>query len=388
MNQDFINWLAADSNDDEKKFSSDETGLLLVPVNPEPAHEPTPDIEEPAKFENENENSESPEKIENPVEELSAEILELHKTVKELQNSLDEQPLQGGQINENEIEINIEEDTDIQKAWQEKAADLNLSLDEPPPELWTRIGEYDSDDDDEIEYEQGMSLQGAAYVRKREQRTNFTERLHHTLRGRQKRAEIEREQEKEKRNNHPYRTRIIILCSTMLMVLGFACAALWVVQNWLPEKLKIRHEALKSNEELGIRNEELKVSEDLIISSDDLTVNNISDSEDVNISKDIEEIKTEIKTEPEEEIKIPVTFDDFLEEGNNSYNSGLYNMAVINFFKATELNGSDIRAYIGLAAAYRAKGMYFDSKRILDEAKRRFKRNATVEVMLKTLEGA
>ena len=363
MNQDFINWLAAGGND-EKKFNSDGTGLLLAPVNLEPVQEPAPDTKIQEKIY-------EPDKIDE-VEELSSEILELHKTVKELQNSLDSQPqpAQGVQINENEFDINIDDDTDIHKAWQEKAADFNLSLDEPPPELWTKIGEYDDEDEDEIEYEQGMSLQGAAYVRKREQHINFTERLHHTLKGRQKKAELEREQEKEKKDHHPYRTRIIILCSTMLMVLGFACAALWVVKYWLPERLGVR------NEGLGIRSEEL-ISDDLIVISNDLISNEISE--------DIEEIKAEIKTEPEEEIKIPVTFDDFLSEGNNAYNLGLYNMAVINFFKASEINGSDIRAYIGLAAAYKAKGMYFDSKRILDEAKRRFKRNLTIEVMLKTL---
>ena len=379
MNQDFINWLAAGSND-EKNFSSDGTGLLLAPVNLEPAQEPTPDNgleqDDPEKVY-------EPDKIEE-VEELSAEIFELHKTVKDLQNSLEEesQP-QGSQINDAGVEINIDDDTDIQKAWQEKAADFNLSLDEPPPELWTRIGEYGSDDDDEIEYEQGMSLQGAAYVRKREQRTNFTERLHHTLRGRQKKAEIEREQEKEKKDNHPYRTRIIILCSTLLIVLGFACAALWLVQNWLPKKLKIN---IHNNDGLAVRHEELKageeLSEDLGVRSEDLSI--ISDDL---ISNDVHEISEDVETETEAqaEVKIPVTFDDFLNEGNNAYNLGLYNMAVVNFFKASELNGSDIRAYIGLAASYRAKGMFFDTKRILDEAKRRFKRNATVEVMLKIL---
>ena len=51
-----------------------------------------------------------------------------------------------------------------------------------------------------------------------------------------------------------------------------------------------------------------------------------------------------------------------------------------------QLKGSDIRAYIGLAAAYQAKGMSADAKIILDEAKRKFKRNPTVETQSKILE--
>ena len=88
----------------------------------------------------------------------------------------------------------------------------------------------------------------------------------------------------------------------------------------------------------------------------------------------------------EDEIKIPVTFEDFLNEGNSAYNLGMYNVAVLHFHRAIELNTSDIRPYIGLAAAYRQKAMYFDSRRILCEAKKKFKRNPTVEVGLKFLE--
>ncbi|MBQ4401138.1 MAG: hypothetical protein II832_03120, partial [Synergistaceae bacterium] len=76
----------------------------------------------------------------------------------------------------------------------------------------------------------------------------------------------------------------------------------------------------------------------------------------------------------------PLTFQDYLDEANHAYNIGMYNRAVINFFRAHEINPSDFRPYIGLAASYRMKGMYFDSKRILDEARRKFGRSPALDM--------
>ncbi|MBQ9419091.1 MAG: hypothetical protein IJU31_01805 [Synergistaceae bacterium] len=235
MKQDFIDWLAADEKGRE---ISDDVGLLVVPVENEQPPESVPDVQEPTPQEA-NENNFF---VEN-LSDLSSEILELNETVKQLQTSLADPPAVN-QINDTEIKIDLDDDTDIHKAWQETAADLNLSLDEPPPELWTRINEYDEDyDDDEIEYEQGMSLQGAAYVQKREHGKNFTERLHYTLKGRKQKAEaLRKEEEERKKTRHPYFSRAVIFCTTMLMVIGVAFAALWFVSEWLPEKLRVKHE--------------------------------------------------------------------------------------------------------------------------------------------------
>ena len=83
-----------------------------------------------------------------------------------------------------------------------------------------------------------------------------------------------------------------------------------------------------------------------------------------------------------------MTFDEYLSEANHAYNIGMYSRAVVNFFRAMEINSRDIRPYIGLAGAYMAKGMYFDCKRILDEARRIFRRNPTIEMGYKYLREA
>ncbi|MBQ7193914.1 MAG: hypothetical protein IJR98_06060, partial [Synergistaceae bacterium] len=65
-----------------------------------------------------------------------------------------------------EIPENVDnEDDDLKEIpddheWQERATGFTLSLDDPPPELWTGI----NDDDEELDYEETDSLQGAAYV--------------------------------------------------------------------------------------------------------------------------------------------------------------------------------------------------------------------------------
>ena len=60
----------------------------------------------------------------------------------------------------------------------------------------------------------------------------------------------------------------------------------------------------------------------------------------------------------------------------------MYNRAVINFFRAMSMNSKDIRPYLGLSASYRMKGMYFDSNRILEEARRIFGRSPAVDMGL------
>ena len=83
----------------------------------------------------------------------------------------------------------------------------------------------------------------------------------------------------------------------------------------------------------------------------------------------------------------PVTFEEELEEANHAFNIGMYSRAIRNFHRAHAIRENDIRPYIGLAGAYRAKGMFFDARRILDEARRKFGRNPTLEVERQYLRG-
>ncbi len=451
-----MDWLKAESTD--KKILG--TGLLLAPVNPdkpEPANEPNfiPD------------DSDQENQIE--VENLSSEILDLQQDVTQLQESLETpEPSQEIQEPQSELEnVNLEDvatieeqeepqeeqieevevendDLDFQEAWQGADTGFHLNLDEPPPELWTRIGISASDlenlneqeDEEELDYEQGMSLQGAAYVPKTdksEHGKNFTERLHETLRGRKQKAEQLREQQEELKDHHPYRSKSVIICSTLLIVMGFVFFALWFAQQWTPTKIYQRAEAKSQNGDYegamklfqrgykrypnvltfltGLaKSAESADHVQTAVIAWEAYINSLPANEKDNkriAQRELNRLKGEGTTpepepeQPEEKIKskdesatsvqivqklnLPINFEDFLREGNDAYNLKMFNPAVIYFARAMELNGSDVRAYIGLAAAYRAKGMYFDAKRILDEALRKFKRNPTIEIMLQEL---
>ena len=82
-----------------------------------------------------------------------------------------------------------------------------------------------------------------------------------------------------------------------------------------------------------------------------------------------------------------MTFDEALTEGTHAFNIGMYSRALANFHKARDINENDIRPYIGLAASYRAKGMYFDAKRLIDEARRKFGSSPALEVEMLYLRG-
>ena len=410
-------------------------------------------------------------------EDFSNKISELNQSLQEIQNIFEAQPEQNNEPIDNEINENEE-------GWQQRATGFELNLNEPPPELWTRINAEDygagnenseSNEDEELEYEQGMSLQGAAYVPKAPKGApgrgqNFTERLHQTLRGRKQRAEQLREQQEENKPLHPYRSKALIICSTLLMLLGVAYLALFFIQQWTPEKIYDR-----ANSKLAIGDYEgamnlfyrgykrypnvltfltgiAKAAESadrtqtavaawenyirLLPKDDDENINSAQlelrrlkgepepvpepavpepepEPEEISEPPQAEEKKEELQEpeptppkekEPEPEPipeektpelqeetpkqpeKLPAAFYEFLNEANEAYNSKLYDTAIIYFNRAIELDTADIRAYIGLANAYKAKGMLFDAKRILDEAKKKFNKNSTVETQLKILE--
>lgn len=522
LNQDLMDWINADRTDEK---ISGGTGLLLVPMNSDtheildekietqkPAPEPSiedfiinvPDDNNEIEFNNEISNlheeseiKENPDELnpeaeieeikieaeenseiksENP-DDFSSKISELNQTLQEIQELFDSKS--------KPEEISSDNDNDNENNSQENETGFALNLNEPPPELWTKInaGDYElndnnEDDDEELDYEQGMSLQGAAYVPKAPKDApgrgqNFTERLHQTLRGRKQRAEKLREKEEEKKPRHPYRSRALIICSTLLMILGLAYLALWFIQQWTPEKIYERaSEKLEigdyessmnlfqrgykrypnvlkflsglakaaesadrvqtaiialegyikalpddDNENKNSARLELKrlkgepdpekilvspktppeeKKEEIEKEPEPEIISEDKEPEEPEIQEDkpeieVKEIEEEKKSEAEEiktkKIKLPAAFYEVLNEANEAYNEKLYDKAIIFFHRAVELNGSDVRAYIGLAGAYKAKGMFFDSKRILDNARRRFKKNFTVETQLKILEG-
>lgn len=350
---------------------------------------------------------------------------------------------QAPQLSDTTQDSNTQDDPVNQThTWQEQATGFTLSLDEPPPELWTHI----NDDDEDLDYEPTDSLQGAAYVQIHGR--NFTERLQHTLKHRQERAHERAEAERELNPNRSYIQKTIIICATMLMVLGFAWLSLWFIRRETPEGMNIRAQSLADNAEYeqaasmyqkayrryphmpmflaGLAENAEKsghvqtaktaweeyirvipqensrdithAKEQLKLLGGDITEHKherlqpttpenlppVKKPETVTPSKPAPQKSPERFTLKE----IPLSFEFYISEGNYAYNIGMFNRATVNFFKAMEIDSNDIRPYIGLANCYYAKGMYFDSKRILDEARKKFNRDPTIEMGYKILKEA
>lgn len=285
--------------------------------------------------------------------------------------------------------------------WQERATGFTLSLDEPPPELWTHI----NDDDPEPDYEPTDSLQGAAYVQIHGR--NFTERLHHTLKHRKERAEERAEAEREAESHHPYMQKAAIICGTLVMALGFALLALWFVGRETPDGMKRRAESFaesgKYDEAAEIyRRAHRRYPNDAEIlaglseasrKAGHVQTAKTAHDEYIRLtSPDIPAKKEQPKPAAKTEARVkretlspllrdkPLTFDDCMNEANHAYNIGMYTRALEYFSRAMKLNSRDYRPYIGLSASYRMKGWYVDSMHILDEMRRKFGRSPALDM--------
>ena len=306
----------------------------------------------------------------------------------------------------------------LNEAWH-NAANLHINLDEPPQEMWTDI---DSDDEPK-DYEINPSLQGDAYIPVKHG-ANFTQRLHATLQSRKERAAQQREQDEQNANRHPYLQKALILCGLLVMTLGFAYFGLWFIQRETPDGLNERARTLYEQGEYdeavmlyqrGYRRypHVLTFLTGLARSAEKAghiqTAVTAWNAYSAALPKDDEEHRraareeldrlipggethaitapaVQPKPQPQTQTRprLPevraMTFDEALTEGNNAFNIGMYSRAITNFHKAHAIRENDIRPYIGLVASYRAKGMYVDAKRLLDEARRKFGRDPTLEV--------
>ena len=265
---------------------------------------------------------------------------------------------ESSQQEENEPAINFQaaqNDSEQTHEWQERATGFTLSLDEPPPELWTHI----NDDDPDPEYEPTESLQGAAYVQIHGR--NFTERLHHTLRTRKERMQSGSDDNDSDGAISRMRNIAVMLCSLLVMALGLSCIGLyfvWRMTFYRPEGKR----AVISNADQHI--ESVQPEKEKPVST--------TQSKDIPRTQNIAR-----RSIPKEK---PKTFTDYLNEGNYAYNIGMYNRAVINFWNAKKINGRDIRPYLGLSACYRKKGMYVDAHYVIEEARRLFGRSPAVDM--------
>ena len=374
--------------------------------------------------------------------EISHELHDLQEAVKNLQETLD---IEAEDQNDTQAtspdtqENSSHEQTETSSSqlnpdWRNANTGFELSLDEPPPEIWTKIN-AEKENPEDLDYEETESLQGAAYIPKPEHGKNFTQRLQKTLQNRKQKAEAERELEAEHQPHHPYLQKAIIICGTLLIVLFFVCLGLWFMQRETPEGMNARAEkfyeqgnfdeaeklyqrayqrypniltfltrladsAEKAGHSQTAEAAKREYARNFPDEQSEIIILNEKKGDDEQTKQEISEQKSESKPEQTktEPVKITqpnsvyhdekLTFDEYLQEGTHAFNVGMYNRAVINFFRAYDINSNDPRPYIGLAGAYRAKGLYFDAKVILDEARKKFRRNPTIEMERKFLREA
>ena len=442
VNQDLLNWLNAENNN-----KNSGTGLLLAPVIvnqknknkvydsdsssdfsfPESEHEPESEShehEQPPEYtediaENEpavNEIVGIPEDVNTQTEEITNELQELQKEIASIQSA---------QTGTHEAAMHS-----LNKAWHEASAGFELSMNEPPPQIWTPQNENESeyedsnneDEDEEEDYEHIILEQSSDVTL---HGTNFTQRLQKILQGRKtKAAELRRKSSEKNRHPHSYFRHGLMMCLALLLALGLAWASLIYLQTRTPESFSMRaselyehgkyDEAMNVYQEaynrypkvltflMGIARSAEKAghSQTANIAWEEYRKALPDDKHDMNDkSKDREPVKEpqtlkinintgggqkESQTQSRKE-SAKHTFSEYLNEANRSFNIGMYNRALINFFHALESRSDDIRPYIGIAESYRAKGMYFDANRILYEARVKFGINPTVETLRKLL---
>lgn len=328
----------------------------------------------------------------------------------------------------NEVDSIAETSThelDLNRAWHEASAGVELSMNEPPPQIWSSQNESeDEDNDNDDEYEHIILQQNSSVTLRG---TNFTQRLQNILQGRKKKAaELRRKNSEKNKHSHPYIRNAFMFCAVMLLALGLSWAALEYLKTRTPESFNAKASALyeqgkydeamnlyqeaynrypkvltfltgiaRSAEKAGhtqtanIAWEEYRkaLPDDKKENSKDREPENKSQTLKININTGGD--KREAKNESREQKKNNVlTFNEYLNEANRLFNIRMYNRALIHFFHALERRSDDIRPYIGIAESYRAKGMYFDAKRILDEARRRFGINPTIEAAKEFLKGS
>ena len=455
MNQSLLDWLNQDSEQTQK-------GLLLAPINiaqhdnheelnliheiNEPVHdephetEPEPEIEiqihepepEPEEHEPEPENEpQEPEpqeqepEHEEPHENASQELKTLIDIPEEAEkdNVITEAEAITKELQSLKDEVDSIHDKtrglDLNKAWHEASSGLELSMKEPPPQIWASQDENESEDEDSDndsdseDYDHIILQQNSSVIL---HGTNFTQRLQNILQGRKnKAAELRRKNSEDSRHSHPYIRHGFMMCSAVLLALGLAWLSLIYLQTRTPESFSRRASELYDNgkyeEAMNLYQEAYNRYPNVLTfltgiarsaeKAGHFQTANIAWEEYNNaLPKDQKEqskpepLKININTGGgKKETKsqneaVQNTFSEYLNEGNRSFNIGMYNRALINFFHALEQRSDDIRPYIGIAESYRAKGMYFDAKRILDEARVKFGINPSIEAAKEFLKGS
>ncbi|MBQ7220896.1 MAG: tetratricopeptide repeat protein [Synergistaceae bacterium] len=357
------------------------------------------------------------------------EVIDESSPAEDTYTEPEEVPDESSQPDEQDIP-DEEHESILNQAWHE-AAGFHLNLDEPPPQMWTDIDQDSEEDDDPKDYEENPSLQGDAYIPVVKHGANFTQRLQATLKGRKDRAAKQHEND-ENPNSHPYVQKALIFCGVLLMALGFAYFGLWFIRRETPDRLSERARTLyeqgkfdeaanlyqrgyrrnpeiltfltglaRSSEKAGHTQTAIAAWNEYMSSlpKDDTEHRRAAQDEldrlipgggtqpqpkTITLPQPTTQPKPETPPRPAERPSLPdvrpMTFDEALSEGNSAFNIGMFSRAIANFHKAHAIRPDDIRPYVGLAASYRAKGMYFDAKRIISEARKKFGRDPALEI--------
>ncbi|MBQ9564728.1 MAG: tetratricopeptide repeat protein [Synergistaceae bacterium] len=277
-----------------------------------------------------------------------------------------EEVIENGEIERAEIEDfeRAEEEPPIAEPEQEpepQEAKPRLALgtnDKPMPILWTHVVSM-PDDWPEGEVEPPEARKGF-----------FTQKLHDNLQGRKNLA-VERLSGKGREPR--CRLRAAVLCFLLLLALAVPSAAL----VWLQKQVRARPE--------GGPADPVTVAEAVPMAE--------PTPKPVALSAPPTESGQERTPTPEPrptQPQLPVlSYEQRIKRGTEALRQGHYDAAAFSFAGALEMKGEgaavDVRPWLGLAWAYRGKGMMFDAVRILDGAKEFFPHDPTIKTMRKTL---
>ncbi len=415
MEQDLIEWLS-DGKINNQNNKPEMEGLLLVPVNQSEI------LEQQNTLENINHESES--SVENITE--NQENSETQNTSENI-------------IYESENLENI----NTQESNTPDLIDIEIPQD-PPQELWTKINgennennfdiegfnlenlenlenlkeyiaklkkqenlQFQSEADSESEYNENYYGEVADIKEQIEtsqfkRGSNFTQRLKHVLKKRQNNAEKLKIQSLARKKSTRKKIIVIFLISVLVIEIIAAVIALYILQNQTPDYILNKASGLfeSQNYDEAFKTYELgfKLYPDITEFSDGLKQSALKAgnfaSQDEIISQDSnQEIQIDNENENENSSdditeKIPeknLSFEELLSNATDSLNKKSYENAILTFFKASELNSSDIRPWLGLASAYKGKRQFFDSWRILVMARKIFGNLPTIETAIKFL---
>ena len=235
-------------------------------------------------------------------------------------------------------------------------------------------------------------------IQVRERNGEFTQQLHGALHNRKvlaiEKSELALKNAPKKINK---KLKIAAACAVLLsLALAGVCVTLLYLRNkaYYQDALSVS-ENLNLNNNLDLEDE----NKNEIKNDNNENVDEVSEDENnlnLNLSEDkvIELKEPEIKAEAEvnsndleidNNINLSLNYQDILDAGSLALNTKEWDEAILTFHRACELNQRDVTARIGLAWAYYGKGMYADALIVLNETRRKFPLDATIETMRRML---